>query len=116
MILTVKALLIIALSVVGWGLVLSMLFGRREEPYLLTVTGKRSNLLMVRVGIWATAIMLGIALWFTLSWVLPSIVALALFFGFEAGALDICGQRIRFVPTSKPQPVPVAVYRETAHG
>lgn len=109
MILTLKALLIIATSVVAWGLVLSLVFDRRTEPYLFTVAGKRSSILLARVAIWAAVIGIGVAAWFALSWVLPGLVALAIFFGFEAGALDICGQRIRFIQLPVAAPVTGAV-------
>lgn len=116
MILSVKALLIIAISVVTWGAVISALFGRSERAYLFTVSGDRTSLIIARVMIWLTAIATGLIAWYALSWVMPSIVALAIFFGFEAGALDICGQRIRFVEAPSRAPGAGPVYRRTSQG
>lgn len=106
MILSLKALLVIASSVLAWGVATSWLVERRGKPYLFTISGDRLILALARVLTWGAAIGLGIVAWMTLSWILPSLVALAIFFGLEAGALDICGQRIRFVYVPRPAPAP----------
>lgn len=105
MILSVKAILIIAISVLAWGVLISLLLDRVKQPYLLTISGDRHSLILARAAIWLSVIGLGVAAWFALLWVMPSMVALAIFFGFEAGALDICGQRIRYVyvPNTAPR-------------
>ena len=119
MIVSLKALLVIASSVLAWGVAISWLVERRGTPYLFTISGDRLLLVLARILTWGAAIALGVVAWMTLSWVLPSIVALAIFFGLEAGALDICGQRIRFVYEPRPTPATVTApraYHESLNG
>ena len=115
MILSLKALLVIAASVATWGVAISWLVERRGKPYLFTISGDRFSLMLARILTWGAAIGIGVVAWLTLSWILPSLIALAIFFGLEAGALDICGQRIRFVHA--PQSAPTSqIYTESLNG
>jgi hypothetical protein len=115
--LSLKALLVIASSVLAWGVAISWFIERRGKPYLFTISGDRVILVLARILTWSVAIGLGVIAWVTLSWMLPGIVALALFFGLEAGALDICGQRIRFVYVPRPAPASARrVYPESVKG
>ena len=115
--LSLKALLVIASSVAAWGVAISWLVERRGKPYLFTISGDRFSLTLARILTWGAAIGIGVVAWLTLSWVLPGLVALAIFFGLEAGALDICGQRIRFVQVPRPAPAPAQrIYHESLNG
>ena len=94
--LTLEVLLAIALVVGVCSIVLSSVLDRRG-PYLLTVSGARNGVLLARVVLWSLAVLAGVAAWFAVSWAMPSVVAVALFFALEAGLLDICTNRVEFV-------------------
>jgi len=99
--LTLEMLLAIALAVGVCSIVLSTVLDRRG-PYLLMVIGARNGNLLARVVLWSLAILAGAAGWFALSWAMPSVVAVALFFALEAGLLDICTNRVAFVYSVAP--------------
>lgn len=100
MTLSVGSLLVIALTVLSWGLILSVLFDRLGRSYLVTIGGGRACLRRARIIMWTIALLISIGAWFVLAPAMQSTVALALFFGLEAGVLDICVHRVRFVYVS----------------
>ncbi|MDI3339275.1 MAG: hypothetical protein QJR03_01960 [Sphaerobacter sp.] len=99
--LTATALLVIVLTVGAAGAGLAALLDARGA-HLVTVSGAPSRLVLARVAIWSLALLVGVAAWFVVSWAMPSMVALGVFFGIEAGLLDICANRIAFVPAPRP--------------
>ncbi|MBX6341075.1 MAG: hypothetical protein IRY97_01345 [Thermomicrobiaceae bacterium] len=90
-------LLVVGLSVVTCGLLLSRLLAGLRRPYLFSVTGTRPHLLAARAGIWLAVAAGSSLLWAALGALMPGTIALALFFGVEAVALDICSARIGYV-------------------
>ncbi|MGA7669293.1 MAG: hypothetical protein WBW04_02660 [Nitrolancea sp.] len=100
--LQLDAILMIALIVVTAGLAISRLFDRLDRSVLFTFTGGRSRLLVLRIAVFSLATLSSIGVCGILFLTLPSFVALAIFFAFEAIVLDICTQRVEFVREMEP--------------
>ncbi|HET7034150.1 MAG TPA: hypothetical protein VFI42_00560 [Thermomicrobiaceae bacterium] len=105
--LDLDVLLIIVLCVVTCGLAVSVLCDTLGRPYLVTVRGTRLRLAMARLLSWLGAAASGLLGWVVLIHLFPELLALAAFFGFEAVLLDVCAQRILYVPASVPLPLPL---------
>lgn len=73
------------------------------SQYLITVSGTRAHLILVGGLIWVSAVAVGLLGLGLVSLVAPSVVAVALFFGFEAVALDICAHRVAYQRVDSPR-------------
>ena len=94
---SIGTLLLIATVVSAVATVWSQLLRSQTSPYLVTVYGGRGRLLAFGVLIWSGAVVLGVGTMGLLSFVIPGDIALALFFGVQAVALDICAYRVQYV-------------------
>ncbi len=94
---TIEAIVLITLVVGALGAITTQLFRHTASPYLITVTGTRGQIFTAGAMIWIGAIVLGLAAMFLLSAVASNLVGLAIFFGIEAVALDICANRTQYV-------------------
>ncbi len=101
-VMSLEGIVIISLVVAAAGTALSHLFRNARSPYLVTLTGSRAELLISGAIMWATALGVGIAALLIVTTFASPLVALAIFFGIEAVALDICANRTRYVRTDSP--------------
>lgn len=101
-VMSLEGIVIIALVVTALGTALSQLFRNARSPYLVTLTGSRADLILFGAIMWLLAIALGVGALLIVMTVASPLVALAIFFGVEAIALDICAHRTRYVRTNSP--------------
>lgn len=100
--LQINAIVIIALFVATSGLAISRLFVRLDRSFLFSFSGNRTRLVVLRAVVYALAALSSIGVCGILFLTLPSFAAMAIFFAFEAIMLDICSQRIAYVPLPEP--------------
>lgn len=101
-VMSLEGIIIIALVVAAFGTGVSQLFRNARSPYLVTLTGSRAELITYGAVMWMFAIGLGVGALLIVMSVASPLVALAIFFGVEAVALDICAHRTRYVRTDSP--------------
>jgi hypothetical protein len=94
---SLEGLITISLVIAVVGTTLTHLFRNAESPYLITVTGSRLSLVVYGLLTTAIALGVGVVVLLAVSAVTAPIIALALFFGIEAVALDICFHRTRYI-------------------
>jgi hypothetical protein len=99
-----ETLLIITVVVAAFGTLSTQLMRRSGSPYLVTITGTRGQLIVAGALIWTAAIAIGLATLLVVSAFMSSIVALAIFFGIEAIALDVCAHRTQYVRVDASRP------------
>lgn len=99
---TLQGMLTIALVIAAAGTAVTHVFRNADSPYLVTITGTRPELVMLGAALWATAVGLGAAVLLAGSALVSPMIGVALFFGVEAVALDICAHRTRYVRISTP--------------
>jgi hypothetical protein len=99
---TFEGMLIIGLVVAAAGIGIAQVFRNADSPFLITITGSRLELVVFGVLIWTSAIALGFASLLIVSALTSGLIGLAVFFGVEAVALDICAHRTRYVRVSSP--------------
>jgi hypothetical protein len=104
-----ETLIIITAVVAALGTVSAHYFRSSTSPYLLTVSGTRPQLIACGALIWGAAIAAGLVGLIIVSAVASGVVAVAIFFGIEAVALDICAHRIRYERTREPRLIEVRV-------
>jgi hypothetical protein len=109
---SLEGIVIIALVVAAVGATVAHLFRGARSPYLITFTGSRAELIVYGVVMWLLAIGIGLAVLVIISLFASPMVGLAIFFGIEAVALDICANRAQYVRQSSP-PVERARVRVT---
>lgn len=95
--LQLDAILFIALVVATVGLAIARVFARLDRSILITFTGSRGRLILIRLTLYFSAALASIGVCGMLFLILPGFIAMGTFFGFEAVVLDICSQRIEFV-------------------
>jgi hypothetical protein len=100
---TLETLLIITVVVAAFGTLSTQAFRQSGSPYLLTITGTRGQLIVAGALIWTAAIALGLITLLIVSVLMSSIVALAIFFGIEAVALDVCAHRTQYNRVESPR-------------
>lgn len=93
---SLETLMIITAVVAAVGALSTKSLRRSDSSYLLTIRGTRAHLVLVGGVIWMSAVAVGLFGLVAVSLVMPSIVAIAIFFGIEAVALDICAHRVRY--------------------
>jgi hypothetical protein len=97
-----EGLITITLVIAAIGTTLTQVFRNADSPYIVTLSGSRLALVMYGVLMTAIAVGLGVAVLFIVSTFAAPMVGLALFFGIEAVALDICFHRTSFVRVAAP--------------
>jgi hypothetical protein len=104
----IDTVLMVVLFVVTSGFAISQIFDQLNRPYLITFSGSRMRLLIARMAVWSMAVLVSLGFGGILFAVLPGVVALPIFFAFEAIALDICTQRVQYerLPELEMNPVP----------
>jgi hypothetical protein len=106
---TLETVLIITVVVAAFGTLSTQLFRGAGSGYLVTITGTRGQLIAAGALLWTAAIAVGLVSLLVISAFMSSIVALAIFFGIEAVALDICAHRTRYERVDSSRPVQVRV-------
>lgn len=99
-----ETLMIVSVVVAAVGALSAKSFRRSSATHLFTVRGTRAQLVLAGGSIWVSAIAVGLLGLAVVSLIMPSTVAIALFFGIEAVALDICAHRIRYERTDSNHP------------
>jgi hypothetical protein len=107
---SLEGMLIIAMVIAVVGTAIAQLFRNASSPYLITITGTRPELFVYGASLWIVAVGTGIAALLIVSSLTSSIIGLAIFFGIEAVALDICAHRTQYVRTSSTDMRPARVY------
>lgn len=92
------ALIVLGLVIATCGLGVSQLCGALGRPHLLVVRGTHSRLRHLRVASWGSALAGSLAGWYLLVHLLSGLLGLVTFFGLEAIVLELCAQRILFLP------------------
>lgn len=95
--LQLDAILFIALVIATVGLAVTRVFAHLDRSVLITFTGSRGRLILIRLTLYFSAALASIGVCGMLFLILPGFIAMGTFFGFEAVVLDICSQRIEFV-------------------
>jgi hypothetical protein len=112
---TLETLLIITVVVAAIGTVSTQLFRGSSSPYLITLRGTKLQLIAAGALIWIGAVALGLVALFIVASFLSNVVAIALFFGVEAVALDICAHRIRYERIAERRGGPIQVIAARRH-
>jgi hypothetical protein len=99
---TLQGMVVIVLVVAAVGTAIAHVFRNADSPYLITITGTRMELALFGALLWIVAFGLGIATLLIVSSLLSPMIGIALFFGVEAVALDICAHRTNYVRISSP--------------
>ncbi|TVR72336.1 MAG: hypothetical protein EA415_09865 [Sphaerobacteraceae bacterium] len=97
---SLEGLITISLVIAATGTALTHIFRNASSPYLVTLTGSRLSLLGYGMVMTTIAVGLGIGTMVLISAITSPMVGLALFFGVQAVALDICFHRTRYVRVS----------------
>lgn len=106
---TLEALLIITVVVAAFGTLSTQLFRSTGSPFLLTIAGTRGQLIVAGAMIWTAAVAIGLVSLIVVSAFMSSMVALAIFFGIEAVALDLCANRTQYQRVESQHPGPIRV-------
>lgn len=106
---TLEALLIITVVVAAFGTLSTQLFRSTGSPFLLTISGTKGQLIVAGALIWIAAIAIGLLSLIVVSAFMSSMVALAIFFGIEAVALDLCANRTQYQRVESQHPGPIRV-------
>ncbi len=109
---TLESMVVYAFVIAATGTSIAHLFRNADSPYLITITGSRLELIFAGALVWSAAIGIGVATLLIVAALTSPMIALAVFFGVEAVALDICANRTRYVRISTP-PVAHARVRVT---
>jgi hypothetical protein len=99
---SLEGMLVVALVIAAVGTAIAHVFRNASSPYLITITGTRMELIVSSGMMWTGAVALGVAALVAVSAVASPMIALAVFFGVEAVALDICAHRTRYVRIASP--------------
>jgi hypothetical protein len=92
----IETLLIIATVVAATGTIWSQMLRGYGTPYLWTFQGGRLWLIACGALVWLSGIAVGLLAMAIAALFMPSTIALAIFFGIEAVALDICAHRVGY--------------------
>jgi hypothetical protein len=112
---TLETLMIITVVIAALAMLSTHLFRQAGSPYLLTITGTRAQLIVTGALIWVGAIAAGLVGLLIVSSIMSNVVAIAVFFGIEAVALDICAHRIKYQRQDHPRLVDVRVNALNRH-
>jgi hypothetical protein len=102
---SLEGLVIITLVVAAAGTAMTNLFRNARTAYLVTISGSRIELITYGAILWAVALSAGFVALFLVSALASPVVGVAVFFGIEAVALDICAHRTRYIHCAAPEPV-----------
>jgi hypothetical protein len=99
---TLQGIVLIVLVVAAVGAVMTHVFRDADSPYLITITGSRAELVLFGALLWVIAFGVGFATLLIVATLVSPLIGIALFFGVEAVALDICAHRTNYVRLSSP--------------
>lgn len=99
---SLEGMAIIVLVIAAVGAAVTHLFRNAESPYLITISGTKAELFVFGALVWLMGLGIGVAVLLIVSAIASPMVGVAIFFGVEAVALDICAHRTRYVQVSCP--------------